>query len=74
MRRVKDAHMIFVTALAIAPDRAAMLSVSADASARATLVAQPPRPAALGFAALLFALLVVLIGVLILQVRFAVGG
>ena len=38
LRRVRQAHMVFVTALVFAPDESALLTVSADASARATLV------------------------------------
>ena len=43
LRRVRQAHMVFVTALTFAPDESALLTVSADASARATLVATPSR-------------------------------
>lgn len=38
LRRVRQAHMVFVTALAFAPDESALLTASADASARLTLV------------------------------------
>ena len=43
LRRVRQAHMVFVTALTFAPDESALLTVSADASARATLVITPSR-------------------------------
>ena len=35
--------MVFVTALTFAPDESALLTVSADASARATLIITPSR-------------------------------
>ncbi len=52
---VRGAHMVFVTALAFSADEDALLSVSADASARATPL---PRPG--GLSRLLYMLLVAL--------------
>ena len=48
LARVRAAHMVFVTAVAFSADEHALLSVSADASARAT-----PLPRAAGFLTLL---------------------
>ena len=63
LKRVREGHMVFVTAVAFSGDDRGLLSVSADASARTTLVA-PERPSSL---------YMLLLGLLILLVSIALG-
>ena len=56
LARARAAHMVFATAVAFAADERALLSVSADASARAT-----PLPSAAGFLRTLLRVLALLL-------------
>lgn len=70
LRRVKQAHMVFATAVAVPPGEAALLSVSADASACVIAVQKRKRG---GAKALLIPLLVLLLAVIVYYVHMARG-
>ena len=64
IRRVNEAHMVFVTAVAMSPGGHAMLSVSADASALCT-TAGARKQAGGGQLLLWLAVLVLLLAVIV---------